>query len=80
MWDWNRIAKNVQNFLNTDPMVQKFMQEAKETAIKENWSQKRWVDYKNAFCKVVFLKAVQSNPALMEEFGKQVYKELRGEA
>lgn len=80
MWDWNAVAKSVQNFLNNDPMVKKFVEEARQTAIKENWSEDKWVNYKNAFCKVVFLKAVQSNPAFMEEFGEQVYKELRGEA
>lgn len=80
MWDWNLVAKNVQNFLNNDPMVQKFMEEAKDTAVRENWTKEQWVNYKNAFAKIVFLKAVQNNPALMEEFGKQVYKELRGEA
>ena len=80
MWDWNKIAKNFQDFLNTDPMVQKFMKEAQETAYRENWSQEKWIDYKNAFCKVVFLKAIQSNTEVMEEFAKQVYKELRGEA
>ena len=80
MWDWNKIAKNFQNFLNTDPMVQKFMKEAQETAFRERWTEEKWQDYKNAFCKVVFLKAIQSNTVVMEEFAKQVYKELRGEA
>lgn len=79
MWDWNKTAKAVQNFLNTDETVKKFVDEARQTAIKENWSEEKWTEYKNTFAKIVFLRAVQSNPYLMKEFGKQVYKELRGE-
>jgi hypothetical protein len=80
MWDWDKIAKNFQDYLNSDPMVQKFMQEAQETAYREKWTQERWVNYKNAFCKVVFLKAIQSNTKVMDEFCEQIYHELRGEA
>ena len=80
MIDWDGMAKALQRFLNTNEDVKKFISEAQQTAIKVNWSKEKWENYKVAFCKVVFLRAVQTNPALMEEFGKTIYKELRGEA
>ena len=70
----SEILTKIQDGMNKSPMVQAFMGQMKEVAIRENWSDEKWEKMKQEFMTTLFYKMAAEYEDIRNELAADVYE------